>query len=631
MADDFNNPARISQQIEQTAGYYDPSIYHERLRTSDVFERTLESAQGFIPFSTAPATPDAKLKLFVIGVIPPSAKVTGRVVDRSASIAGQLSNQGVEQALETAVANATIAPPNGPKTTSSSDFWQQYVCMCNRMGVQPEQLARVLQSESGFSASAKNEQGGVIIAKGLNQLTRDTALGLGMTAAQYDDYLNIPREQQLKWVERYYGNRAQGKDAADLYAINFGAGYYDPTTGSLYRKDVPRQNQGYVLNKWLDRGNKGYITKDDLTASMKPLRGDFQSQINVAKKALGMDILPPPSQSIIGDPPTGDFSGRGAAAVNSAQRQISANSKTDLNSTALGARFAEAQRRMATEVQAAIDDMANTPPLRLLVNPQSFKVSNEKLIADSSWSRNGAIVEHWGDQQDKIEGSGKLGAFYALDVSGLGAATVQASSQGTSRVTESGGPGLTRTARQFSASYQNFLSLYQLYRNNAGIYCGDGTDGGARTSLVYSGSIYIYFDHTLYVGSFDSFSVTEADSAPFTLEYNFSFTVRATFLLDQVPDPKFTYGVSSMNVNSVRPDPTVLPNSEPESTLPYRSMADIAADNADPVVDKAIADLLTAQSKKPAPKGPPARQSPPLPGSLGVPVLDADGNKIGEI
>jgi hypothetical protein len=98
-----------------------------------------------------------------------------------------------------------------------------------------------------------------------------------------------------------------------------------------------------------------------------------------------------------------------------------------------------------------------------------------------------------------------------------------------------GGPGLTRVARQYSASYQNFLGLYLLYRNNGGLYVNSLADTLktnllARLSLV--GSIYIYYDNTLYIGSFDTFDVTENDSAPYSLEYNIEFTVRATFLLD---------------------------------------------------------------------------------------------------
>jgi hypothetical protein len=90
-------------------------------------------------------------------------------------------------------------------------------------------------------------------------------------------------------------------------------------------------------------------------------------------------------------------------------------------------------------------------------------------------------------------------------------------------------------ARNFSKGYQNFLSLYLLYRNNAGLYLPDlGVEKRLNLSVV--GTVYIYYDNILYLGSFDSFNVTEDDTKPFTLDYTFEFTVRATFLLDNPPD-----------------------------------------------------------------------------------------------
>jgi hypothetical protein len=177
------------------------------------------------------------------------------------------------------------------------------------------------------------------------------------------------------------------------------------------------------------------------------------------------------------------------------------------------------QNNEARSTAEAIERMKATPPLRMLVNPSSFKVSKEKVISDGTWTRTGNIIHHWGDNQDKIEGSGKVAAFFTSEI---GMSTL----------------GLNRSARNWSKGYQNFLSLYLLYRNNAAIYA---TDPGAkdRTFISLVGSIYIYYDGTLYIGSFDSFNITEDAGAPFTLEYSFSFTVRAWYLLDR-PDPEAT-------------------------------------------------------------------------------------------
>jgi hypothetical protein len=135
---------------------------------------------------------------------------------------------------------------------------------------------------------------------------------------------------------------------------------------------------------------------------------------------------------------------------------------------------------------------------------------------------------------DKIEANGKVAAFLAIDAN-------------SPDINFEGGPGLTRVARQYSASYQNFLALYLLYRSNghlftAGLDNADTQGFFSRLSLI--GSIYIYYDNTLYIGSFDSFNITENDTAPYSLEYNFAFTARATFLLDR-PD-EYDYGMKKM-------------------------------------------------------------------------------------
>jgi len=191
------------------------------------------------------------------------------------------------------------------------------------------------------------------------------------------------------------------------------------------------------------------------------------------------------------------------------------------------AKYQNAQRAEIANTVKALNALRDAPPLRLLVNPSSFKISSEKIVSDGNWTRNGPIVEHWGENQDKIEASGKVAAFFAID-----AASPNPNAEGQS-------PGLTRGARQYSASYQNFLSLYLLYRNNANLYTTGQDNSDSKTNflnrLSLVGSMYVYYDNTLYVGSFDNFNITESETSPYTLEYNFQFTVRATFLLDGPP------------------------------------------------------------------------------------------------
>ena len=145
-------------------------------------------------------------------------------------------------------------------------------------------------------------------------------------------------------------------------------------------------------------------------------------------------------------------------------------------------------------------------------------------------------------------------------------------------------PGLSRMTRNYSASYQNLLSLYLIYRNNGGIWTKDYTSQGVvqgdiftyRTNLAVVGSVYIYYDNIMYVGSFDNFSISESDDSPFSLEYNFSFTVRAWFLLDTQQNPLLTFQAaicSRVRRLGIQPQTGTIPTTNPEAFSDFGSAA----------------------------------------------------------
>lgn len=147
--------------------------------------------------------------------------------------------------------------------------------------------------------------------------------------------------------------------------------------------------------------------------------------------------------------------------------------------------------------------MSQLPPLFMYVNPETFSKSYEFIVSDANHTRDGFTVEFWGEQQPKINASGKVGVFYINRKDSLG----------------NPAGGLAVGSRKGSYAYQQFLSLYQVYRSNGYIYNTDH-----RISLV--GAVSIFYDGTIYTGSFDSFSLTHSESSPFTFDYNWSFTVR---------------------------------------------------------------------------------------------------------
>lgn len=154
-------------------------------------------------------------------------------------------------------------------------------------------------------------------------------------------------------------------------------------------------------------------------------------------------------------------------------------------------------------LKGQIEAMRQLPPLVLYVNPTEFSVSYQHVIADGDRGRDFHIIEHWGLQQPTINASGQIGATYIDSTNGRGQKT----------------GGVTRALRRESAAYQHFMNLFQIYKNNAYIF-----NVHHRISML--GSVKIFYDDAIYTGSFDSFSISEAEDKPYSLEYNFQFTVR---------------------------------------------------------------------------------------------------------
>ena len=152
--------------------------------------------------------------------------------------------------------------------------------------------------------------------------------------------------------------------------------------------------------------------------------------------------------------------------------------------------------------------LLDLPPLLMYVNPTTFGVSHEFIVSDGNKTRNGHTIEFWGEQQPKLTMSGEVGAFWTD--------TNNAQGQPTG--------GLSLRYRKGSYAYQNFLQLFQTYRNNGYLYTRRNAEDAVRIGLV--GSVNLFYDGTIYTGSFDSLSITHAEDKPWTLSYQLQFTVR---------------------------------------------------------------------------------------------------------
>jgi len=671
-----SSPKRVYETIEDTAALYPPWVYDLLTFQRASWETSAdELSDQFIPLTTVQQRSPQDAKVFVIGLIPPSATVTGRLLDRSATIAsvqgyseevdvtlsqpaakggrggGQESNALVVTAPGYSIGSAsgpiTVAGGGyggGSKTDgegvppaftqhSDAELYNIFSAAYKKsLGTNPtpnEVLFLVAQSKRETSGNWPNNNPGFIgnlgkpfpqsfehnkaywftfdsVDSGAAAMTKKV-YGSAATrqAAQNGDVLGYCTSLA---AEAYYGDHSVDtyyngihkdrplmqkllKAAAAAVSRAGGPTWQVPDlplhapegcafneTGDAYRRRVGWADPKDPTGKKIRQGKPPAWAIDQ---GVDPKNGGqvFASSRRFTKYSL-YDAGCPIEGAVPPVDPNGkttSWGGAGSAAAAQAQKAQAKASDKDLNQNDLGKLMTAQQEAYTRALQIAIQQMAQTPPLKLLVNPISFKPAEEKIISDGNVGRNGPIIEHWGAQQTKISASGKLAAFLALDV-------------GDSPNGSAGNaPGITRMARNFSTSYQNFLSLYLIYRNNGTIYLEDlHRSRPQANNLAVVGSVYLYYDNVLYIGSFDSFNVSESDDKPYTLEYDFAFTVRYKFELDSIPDPREVYGNTSLFAKKLAPPTIATDTSVSQPAAATKSAESIAIDQA--IIDKTRKD-----------------------------------------
>jgi hypothetical protein len=154
-----------------------------------------------------------------------------------------------------------------------------------------------------------------------------------------------------------------------------------------------------------------------------------------------------------------------------------------------------------------------SPALMLLVSPKSFDRKLEKVF-NESWTAGGIVVELSGEQPDRLNFQGTIGGYYTEQT------------------------GLTRLYRRFSASYQNLMNLLHYFKNNGYTYEADPAlsdkrslspfikSATERKSIRSIGNVIIWYRREIFLGSMESFSITDSADKPYNLDYTFDFIVR---------------------------------------------------------------------------------------------------------
>jgi len=223
---------------------------------------------------------------------------------------------------------------------------------------------------------------------------------------------------------------------------------------------------------------------EEFEAKLRPVPGGFPvvgSRTNFSPMIFTVDIFD------TDEVPAGPKKGRARVALpGDSISALGANSATDVAKAA-----ARPKRRSLI------------PPLLMLVNPEEFTLTSKKVI-NESFTKGGWVIEHWGEELDTLSMNGKTGGFYTGNFF-------------FQKLT-----GLTRINAHNSAAYQNLMALYMIYKNNG--YNYEKQFDHRRINSV--GSVRLYYDWTVYIGSFRSFRILEDAEKPFQFMYSFEFVPR---------------------------------------------------------------------------------------------------------
>jgi len=154
----------------------------------------------------------------------------------------------------------------------------------------------------------------------------------------------------------------------------------------------------------------------------------------------------------------------------------------------------------AVDITMQLRALVNTPPLILLINPQSLTMSYTKIQQFTDRTRFGYVFQAWGEEQPKLSISAKCGAFITS------------------------GKGVQFASRRDSASWQNLQTAFQFYRHNGYIY---DTVGKSNANHMV-GALSIHYDGWVYYGNMESFSYTLEESTQLGgIVFDMEFTVNA--------------------------------------------------------------------------------------------------------
>lgn len=156
---------------------------------------------------------------------------------------------------------------------------------------------RVWTFESGINSHRPNGAGAPY--GGLNQMGVNEQRAAGFLGTMAD-WLSLSNEEQVPFVERFYLNAVRNGaggdfsalvDAGSVYVATFAPAFLGSARGNGAARLYSAPSAQYEANKVFDRDGKGFITPDDLRASVAPF--DNQARFREVKArvaALGGEL-----------------------------------------------------------------------------------------------------------------------------------------------------------------------------------------------------------------------------------------------------------------------------------------------------------------------------------------------------
>lgn len=496
-------------------------------------------------FTTTSVNRSAYDRPFIIGFIPPDISVNFLPIKQDVGQLVKGKRVVVTGSSSTGAVGVSGNLTDNVKERTPAD-WEAFVRMCDGLQVDPEAMLPPLFLESAFSPQSqcpiyKNGKLVGFAAKGLNQISYQVykkPLKDGstlMNESTWNSYGGLSFQEQLPYVAKYFKNAGLPKGASStaIYAVNIGGGGMSHANEPNFVIYAEKPNPGwdkwkdekgapakyYEANSGLDYEPKdGQITIGDIDKKMADIKRTAAFRIATEAIAAARQRI---ANGTDADTLKSVMTTTGPAKGESAQQigiMIGASNITGPEALDPLGRYisvdegrSQAANKAVQETQRQITELAQTPALMLLINPRSFTRNYEQTV-DYAGGWRGQIVSMWLEKPIKISGSGTTAAQYAMIGSGEG--------------------GLTNVNRVFSLSYENLMSLMMIYRNNGWLYSGDAY-GPSNTGVPVLGlSLYIYYDGHLYLGSFDSFGITDSAEKPYNMDYSFDFTARYDIPID---------------------------------------------------------------------------------------------------